>query len=294
MKEDQAKFEVAEQSAKVPATVPGSGNLFFNVQKFEHAQRVAQVFAKSDMVPAHFKNNVGNCLIAFNYAERVGADPFMVMQGLYVVHGRPGLESKLAIALLNSSGRFTPLKFEYNENKTECVGVATDLKTNQECKGVPVTLEMAKAEGWSTKAGSKWKTMPELMLMYRAAIFFIRMYAPEVLLGIQTKGEIYDAVDLVPSGNGSYAPVGETTPAALSDKIKSAAKDKPNPDPKTKPEQDLMTDHHRDQLKLREKNKPEAYAAGLESAGFAMDPPTTKGDAIACLNAIDEYEAGKK
>jgi hypothetical protein len=57
---------------------------------------------------------------------------------------------------------------------------------------------MAKAEGWLTKTGSKWITMPELMLKYRAAAFFGRLYAPEVLMGMQTTEEIVDITPLQP------------------------------------------------------------------------------------------------
>jgi hypothetical protein len=54
---------------------------------------------------------------------------------------------------------------------------------------------MAKAEGWYAKNGSKWQTMPEQMLRYRAASFFVRAYAPELSLGLATREEIEDSID---------------------------------------------------------------------------------------------------
>jgi hypothetical protein len=54
-------------------------------------------------------------------------------------------------------------------------------------------MEMAEAEGWVKRTGSKWKTMPELMLNYRAAAFFGRLYAPDILNGMQTVDEVTDA-----------------------------------------------------------------------------------------------------
>lgn len=39
-----------------------------------------------------------------------------------------------------------------------------------------ISMEMAVKEGWYTKNGSKWKTMPEQMLRYRVASFFGRVY----------------------------------------------------------------------------------------------------------------------
>ena len=57
---------------------------------------------------------------------------------------------------------------------------------------------MVKAEGWDSKTGSKWKTMPEQMFKYRAAAFWQRAYAPEISMGLQTAEE---AIDIAPTPN---------------------------------------------------------------------------------------------
>ena len=203
--EDQKSFET------LPAVIKdNSMSLFFNSDRFELAQRVAKVFASSNMVPVQFQNNVGNCVIALNLADRMGTDPFMLMQNMYIVHGRPGIEAKLAIALVNASGKFTPIQYQYDDKKTSCYAYAhrINMLDGELCKGVTVTLAMAQAEGWMSKSGSKWKTMPELMLQYRAAMFFARAYCPEALLGMQTREELYDvgAVDMEMESNGVYVP----------------------------------------------------------------------------------------
>lgn len=206
------------ENNNLPVSV-SSESMFFDIQKFEHCQRVAKVFSSSSMVPDHFRGaeNTGNVMIALNLAARFEADPFMIMQNIYVVHGRPGIESKLAIALLNKSGKFSPLRFRYNDKKSECRAFARDLRTNEEIEGPPVSLEMAAKEGWSkakkTKTGatipSKWDTMPELMLMYRAAMFFVRKNAPEVLLGMQSIEEAEDIIDAKKTQSGSYEAIPE-------------------------------------------------------------------------------------
>jgi hypothetical protein len=56
-----------------------------------------------------------------------------------------------------------------------------------------VTVGIAKKEGWFAKAGSKWQTIPEQMLRYRAATFLIRTIAPEIGLGLHTVDELEDA-----------------------------------------------------------------------------------------------------
>lgn len=187
-----------EQQAVVP--FKSGSSLFFDIARFEHAQRVAAVFAKSTMVPQQFQGNIANCVIALNLAERMLVDPFMLMQNMYIVHGRPGIEAKLAIALINQSGRFSPLRYELEgeDDNSGCRAYSKQLTSGETLYGPLVTIGMAKAEGWYNKTGSKWKTMPELMLEYRSAMFFARTYCPEVLLGMQTREELQDIIDIEP------------------------------------------------------------------------------------------------
>jgi len=51
-------------------------------------------------------------------------------------------------------------------------------------------MSEAKAEGWTSNA--KYKTLPELMLRYRAATLLIRTHIPEVLNGMHTVEELTD------------------------------------------------------------------------------------------------------
>ena len=168
---------------------------------FALAQREATALASSDLVPKEFRGNIPNCLIALNLAKRIKADPLMVLQNLDVIHGRPAFRATFLIACLNQCGRFTPLRYRFTgegDDKT-CVAYANDLVTGEEYEGPPVSIAMAKAEGWATKAGSKWRTLPDLMLRYRAAAFFARTTAPEVAMGLYTSDELHD-IDVTPTG----------------------------------------------------------------------------------------------
>lgn len=156
------------------------------------AVRKAEAYAQSTMVPQQYQGNVPNCIIAMEMADRMGASPMMVMQNLYIVHGNPGWSSKFLIASFNQCGRFSALRYDWSEDRTRCRAWAIEKATGDRIDGPEVSIEMAKAEGWSTKNGSKWKTMPELMLMYRAAAFLVRTHAPEISMGLQTQEELID------------------------------------------------------------------------------------------------------
>ncbi len=167
-----------------------------NESKFELAQRQAAALSSSDLVPTQFRNNVPNCLIAMEIAERIGSSIFATMQHLYIVHGKPAFDSTFLIATVNASGRWKPLKFKFsgkeNTDNWGCRAYSEDRETGEECQGPLITITLAKKEGWYDKKGSKWQTMPELMLHYRAAAFWTRIYAPELSLGMHTVEEVGD------------------------------------------------------------------------------------------------------
>jgi hypothetical protein len=164
---------------------------------FALSQRIAKSLSSSSLVPDAYKGEKGlaNCMIALELANRIGMSPFMVMQNLYVIQGRPSWSSTFLIAAINSCGRFEPLRFKTvgKEGQDDYGMIAfTKDKNGNELESPTVTIKMAKDEGWYGKNGSKWKTMPEVMLRYRAASFFSRQYCPEITMGMKTVEEIQD------------------------------------------------------------------------------------------------------
>jgi len=173
-----------------------NNSAFSGIRAFEDAQRIAKALASSTLIPPQFQGQQGfaNCLVALEIAGRMNISPFLCMQHLHIIHGRPSWSSAFIIAMVNGCGRFTPLRFEVSGegDSLACYAVATDIKTDQELKGPTITMAMAKKEGWATKSGSKWITMPELMIRYRAAAFWGRLFAGDLLVGLQTQEEVID------------------------------------------------------------------------------------------------------
>jgi hypothetical protein len=64
-------------------------------------------------------------------------------------------------------------------------------------------MKMANDAGWSKNA--IYKSIPEQMLKYRAAVFLIRSHFPEVLFGMQTVEELRD-VDAAQAKNVTPQP----------------------------------------------------------------------------------------
>ena len=261
-----------------------------NLEAFELSQRIAKMLASSTLVPEQYRatvkvkagkdqfgnmtyrdeenpNGLSNCVIALNMANRMGADPLMIMQNLYLIEGRPSWSSQFIMASINSCGRFSALRFEledlgekeveYQEtswnnrqkqtitkkvkiNNISCVAWAIERETGDRIESSKITMEMAVKEGWYGKNGSKWQTMPEQMLRYRAASFFGRVYAPELLMGLRSAEEEQDRIiDVTPqeqAGKADYSQLkreilGVKSPAEL-DSLEELVFDIPEEDPR--------------------------------------------------------------
>lgn len=197
--------QMATREQQLPAVKAG----FFDLQAFELMQRVSKAFASSDLVPKQYLGNLPNCMIAMDMAQRIGANPLMVMQNLYIVHGTPGWSSKFLIATVNVCGRYSSLRYEWRGKAGDaeygCRAWAIERDTGERLDGIWVTWAMVRAEGWDAKNGSKWKTMPDQMFVYRAAAFWQRAYAPELGMGLQTTEEIHDTFDARRDSDGQFS-----------------------------------------------------------------------------------------
>ncbi len=171
-----------------------SYSIFINMEAFANAQRVGALLAKSTLVPDAFRGKLENCVIAIELAERVKMSPLMVMQHLAVVNGKPGWDAQFVIAKINSCGRYEPLRFvlEGEGDDQGCHAWTREIGSSEKLTGPRVTWKMVRAEGWDTKSGSKWKTMPDVMFSYRAASFWGKRYCPELLLGMPSADELED------------------------------------------------------------------------------------------------------
>lgn len=196
-------------------------------RQFEAYQRIAIPLSESQFIPEAYKKNVGDCVIAVEMAARLGTIPLAIMQNLCIVKGNPTWKSKFLIACVNKCGRYSTLDYRITiegcvgdvnyktwekgkDNKNHevlkpferpeidnlvCVAFATEKITGKVLTSPPVSIRMAVEEGWYMKDGSKWPTMPELMLRYRAASYWVSSFAPEISMGFRTVEEERDVVD---------------------------------------------------------------------------------------------------
>jgi hypothetical protein len=215
---------LANTGPQATEATEGTLHVFSGIAAFNAAQRMATALSSSTLVPKEYQGPSGlpNCLIAMEISARIGASPLMVMQNMVVIHGRPTWSSKFLIATVNASGRFSPLRFVFDDlaKPTSCYAVATDIRTGEELRGEIITMQLVKDEGWFNRNGSKWKTMPGQMFRYRAASWWVNVYCPEIALGLMTQEE---AIDVQAVSVSQVATPAHTPTAALPAEVAAAA-----------------------------------------------------------------------
>ena len=161
------------------------------VESFRRNFKVAQYLSQSNLIPQQYQGKAEDCAIALDMADRMGVSPLMVMQSLYVVKGKPSWSGQACMSFIKAKyGEAEPVYTGQRGTDTRGCFVRVTKPDGTVIEGTEVTIGMAKAEGWTSN--KKWINMPELMLAYRAAAFFARVYCPEILMGVAVKGEIED------------------------------------------------------------------------------------------------------
>lgn len=217
------ELQLMEARANAEFAVTAAGQL---MKSFETTQRIGTMFSKSSIVPKEYQGNVANCAIAVDMAMHLGKgiSPLTVMQQLTIVQGRPTWSAQFLISCINTCGKFSTIRYEeknlgkvgkvavnkyvYENGKNtqklvetdeykdvdnlSCIAYAYDNATGEKLQSIEITIKMAMSEGWYAKSGSKWQSMPQQMLRYRAAAFWQRAYAPEVGMGFYTTEEVQD------------------------------------------------------------------------------------------------------
>lgn len=189
MERKETKVAVVKHDTELSKGIWGSSDNWLM------AGQMAKALSCSTIVPKDYQGNEANALVAIDIANRLQTSPLMVMQNLHVIQGRPSWSAQFLIASVNGSGKYD-MELQYDE-KADKAGKPYScqcwtMKDGRRVTGPVIDMEMAKAEGWTTKSMSKWKTMPQIMLRYRAASFFARMNCPELTLGFYTREEVID------------------------------------------------------------------------------------------------------
>jgi len=190
--------------------------------QLERAMRAAELIAKSDMIPKHFQGKPANVLLVIEHAARVGLAPMMMLQECYVVHGNLSHSGKLVKAMIDASGLYSSTSYviETRDGKAYC-----RLQAVRARDGVIVDGPVVDVEALKRRHKNKWDEIPDMMMRYRAAAYFMRSECPGVGLGLLTEDESEEIVQDAPRETRRaqlLAPIPQALPAATTQRAEPA------------------------------------------------------------------------
>ena len=277
------------EETKVLSTIQPSDmamGVFSSASMYGEYHKIAANLAGSTLIPKEFQGNASNVMIALNLSSRMGADPLAIMQSMYIVHGKPSFSASFIGGILEESGKFGFLDYQYQNEPAPgeqpaadygCRIVTTVKATGQEIQGPLITVAMAKAEGWWNKSGSKWPALTETMLGNRAITFFARRYAGSILLGMNSTDELEDMKEINPVPGQEKMSKDDMTDALVGEVETVVPHETTDKKPEEKPVTAKKTDPKKSAAdkKAESEKKTESEDTGQESSGATEKSDST-------------------
>lgn len=138
----------------------------------------AQALAASNLLPASYRKQPANVLVAIEYGYALGLAPMVAIQSIHVVDGKPTASAQLIGGLVRRAGHRLRVSGDDRHAVAEIVR-SDDPEYGFKSEW---TLERAQAAGLLGKGS--WKSYPAAMLKARAITEVARDACPEVLAGV--------------------------------------------------------------------------------------------------------------
>lgn len=190
----------------MPDDTPNLPVVDSGLSHFQLLQRQARAYSESTLVSETVRK-YENCVVALMMADEMGESRLAVLQNIYFVHDRPAWITSFMVSRANRSNVFKgPLRWntKQRDEKNIVVECYADLTHGGSDPRVSLEIDYKTAveSGWTTYKNKRdqivthprWATpmMIEQMLRWRTASWLIRLYAPEVMMGLPTREEIDD------------------------------------------------------------------------------------------------------
>ena len=142
-----------------PAVPAGPHTLSEWVEAASNAQALARQLITSFFVPATYKPQnrdgaeqaLANATGAILLGQALGLDPLTALQQVYVVHGRPGLYSKMKVAIAQREGH----RIWEEESSPTSVTWCGQRRGTEDVVRVTITMADAERAGWTSNPAYK-------------------------------------------------------------------------------------------------------------------------------------------
>lgn len=232
-----------------------------NIQQL---REFGQVLVKSGLLPAGIKTPEAAVVIILKGRE-LGLPPMQALSHVHVINGKPTLSAEVMMAMALQRGHRVVVAESTSEKAT-----VTGQRLESPGKFGPeqkLTFSMEDARTAGVTGNQTWKKYPAAMLRARAISAFMRMFAPDVLMGAS-----YVAEELGANVNedGDIIDVESRT----TDPVEPHIDDLPTPDPA---EVEALLNGGEAHVPMITNGQRRALMASMKHTAFAKDADRTRG-----------------
>lgn len=166
-------------------------------QHIEHIKGLGATLVKSGLLPQSVRTPEAAVAIILKGRE-LGIPPMQALSHIHVISGKPTLSAELMLAMAMKAGHEVWVS-ETSDKQCSIHGKRAGSDREQS-----LTFTMGEAQQAGVTSNPTWKKYPAAMLRARAISAFLRMFAPDVLMGasytpeelganVDGDGEILDA-----------------------------------------------------------------------------------------------------
>jgi len=176
-------------------------------QTFAQWMQLADMMAKSSIVPKEFKDKPGDCLVAMQMGAAVGLNPFQAIQSIAVINGRPCMWGDAVLGVVWASGLLEDIDETDDGTTATCTAKRKGKPTPVVRSFSMENAKTAKVYVAPRREGEKgtwislsdrpgpWQSYPERMRQMRARSWALRDTFPDVLKGLAIREEVEDYGD---------------------------------------------------------------------------------------------------
>jgi hypothetical protein len=179
---------------KLPALVPAA-KFDLSPSSLAEAMALAEMMAKSTIIPKDYQGNPGNVLIAIQWGMELGLKALQAMQNIAVINGRPSLwgDAVLAIVRASTDGGGNRLLEGISETFDDATNTAT-CEVKRRGAALPCVRKFSHADAQKANLLGKdvWKAYEKRMLQMRARSWALRDEFTDVIKGMPVAEEVMD------------------------------------------------------------------------------------------------------
>ena len=157
----------------------------FSEDKFNAAVKVAATLAKSNIVPAHFKNRPEDVFAALVLGAELGFSPMAALNSIVMIQGNATLKAQTMLAIARA--KIKDLSVSIKEDNGS---VLVTIKRGEDSYTAVWNDDKAAAMGLLHK--DNYKKQKATMLRWRALSEALKIMCSDVLMGLNTLEEMQD------------------------------------------------------------------------------------------------------